>query len=110
LGAPQEGAKTDSGAENSFAIAHACSGLTRSYTIDVAISMVGKLGQNTYIYFEEHEGKMERSSRRNIDQTIHNFNSIFFSKPAQAVKRPKAICDDFMNTFLEKISTKEPCF
>jgi hypothetical protein len=31
-------------------------------------------------------------------------------KPAQAVKLPKAICDDFMNTFLEKISMKKPCF
>jgi hypothetical protein len=33
---------------------------------------------------------------------------IFLSKPTQAVKWPKAICDCSMNTFLEKILTREP--
>jgi hypothetical protein len=28
-----------------------------SYTINVAISMAGKLGQKVYIYFQEPEGK-----------------------------------------------------
>jgi hypothetical protein len=45
MGTPQKGTKSDLGVENSFAIAHASSGLTHSYTINVAISMAGKLGQ-----------------------------------------------------------------
>jgi hypothetical protein len=55
--APQEGAEADAGVENFFTISHTSSSLRHSYTINVAISAVGKSGQKVYIYFQEPEGK-----------------------------------------------------
>jgi hypothetical protein len=55
--APREGASTNAGVQNSFTTSCTSSGLMHSYSINVAISVAGKLGQKIHIYFQQTEGK-----------------------------------------------------
>jgi hypothetical protein len=76
MGAPREGVEAGAGLKNSFAIAHTSSDLKHLYTIDVAIDMAEELGKKNLKNLEEI---LEPSSRKSIDQTIHdlNFKNIF---------------------------------
>jgi hypothetical protein len=66
--------------KDTFAIAHSSSGLTHSYTINVAISMAAKLGQKLYIYFQDPERKFGKIIQKNIVEAIQDFNlkNIFY--------------------------------
>jgi hypothetical protein len=48
---------TEQGEDGTFSVAHTASDLTHSFTMDVAISMPGKLGHKTHNHFQEPEGE-----------------------------------------------------
>jgi hypothetical protein len=90
---------------------HLCSHFQQSYAFMQhwcgCFYTAGKLVHKMFL-FPRTWSKIQKVVQKNADEKSHNFNlKNNFLKPAQVVKWPKATCDDFMNTYLEKILSEK---